>query len=913
MSKQMSSYEINRINFGIMSSEDIKKLSVCEINNPKLTGPNSVYDEKLGTLDNNKKCIQCKEDNKKCPGHFGHIVLHYPIIHPLYFKHVINFLKCFCLSCHSLMFTEDQLKLDNIMSYSKKSRFNKILEKLEKTDICPNCSQIHPKIIYVASESTIYKDHKTKNESHKTQLSENEIFCIFDRIKDSDIKLLGLAPKYTHPRNLIIEVLPVLPPVARPYIIADNLTCDDDLTIQYVEIIKLNNLLADTELAENKKIKHIQSIKFRIKCLFDNSQEKQRHTNGRPIKGIKKRLAGKEGQIRNNLMGKRVDKSARSVIGPDPTLRLNEIAVPRKIGKILTIPERVNNYNISKLTTLVNNNQANFIIKHDGKTRINLQYALFRKGTELLYGDVIKKVSGQSEVVGTYFNYILKPGDKIIRNGEELKDIKYMEKKKITLNIGDIVERHLRDGDILLLNRQPTLHKGSMIAQVIKLRDAKTIRMNLAITKTFNADFDGDEMNLHAPASPEEETELRYLSSVQNVIISAQSSKANITIVQDALIGNYLMTCPNQKLTKEWFFQICMSGDGNKFTIDNILKKIQKIRKVMRKFGKKVQAFNGRGLFSLCLPDGLLYEKKNNANTDEKSVKIYDGVLYEGVINKGILGGSHNSLIQIINKEYGNNECIDFINNVQFIANAWLLYHGFSVGIADCIATKSDEINAVVTRCFVEAKGVEETTSHEFIREVKINAALSRARDNGMRIAKEALDKDNNFISTVTSGSKGDFFNIAQITGLLGQQNFSGQRIQPTLNNNTRTLPHYPFEIKDKETEYESKGFIKNSFIRGIDPREFFPHAITGREGVTDTAMKTAQTGYIQRRMVKLGEDVQIKSDGTVRNATGSIYQFNYGNDGLDSEKVVIVNGKPQICDINRIINHLNFEYETTK
>ena len=901
--------EIKEVCFGIMTSDEIKRLSVCEINNPKLTGPNTVYDENLGTMDNNKHCIQCKGDNKKCPGHFGHIVLNYPIIHPLYYKHVIMFLKCFCLSCSSLMFTKDQLKLNGMLKYAKESRFNKILDLLEKTDICPCCSNIHPKIIFVSSENTIYMIHKSKSQIIKTVLNETEIFTIFDNIKDDDIKLLGLSHDFIHPRNLIIEVLPVLPPIARPYIIADNITCDDDLTLQYVEIIKLNNSLADESIHETKKIKYTQSIKFRIRCLFDNSQEKQRHTNGRPIKGIKKRLAGKEGQLRNNLMGKRVDKSARSVIGPDPTLRLDEISVPVKISKILTYPVRVNRYNIKQLTDLVNNNKANFITKNNGKTRINLQYALFRKGTELLYGDIIKKTNGTQETVGTYFDYILKPGDKIIRNGEELKDVKYVEKKHIKLDYGDVVERHLQNGDILLLNRQPTLHKGSMIAQKIIIRDAKTIRMNLAITKTFNADFDGDEMNLHVPATPEGETELRYLSSVKNVLISCQSSKPNITIVQDALIGNYLMTLPDKKLRKDQFFQVCMAGDGEKFKVDNILKKIQIIRRVMKKFGKKVQAFTGRGLFSLCLPDGFMYEKKNNAHANEPIVKIYNGVLYEGVINKGVLG-SHNSLIHVINKEYGNDAVIDFINNVQFIANAWLIYNGFSVGIADCIATKSDEINAVVTRCFVEAKGVEATTTNPYIREVKINAALSKARDNGMRIAKEALNKDNNFLSTVTSGSKGDFFNIAQITGLLGQQNFSGQRIQPTLNNNTRTLPHYKFEKLDKETEYESKGFIKNSFIHGINPREFWFHAITGREGVTDTAMKTAQTGYIQRRMVKIGEDIQIKNDGTVRNSVGSIYQFKYGNDGLDAEKAIIVDGKPQVCDVKRLVDNLNFHCE---
>ena len=179
-----------------------------------------------------------------------------------------------------------------------------------------------------------------------------------------------------------------------------------------------------------------------------------------------------------------------------------------------------------------------------------------------------------------------------------------------------------------------------------------------------------------------------------------------------------------------------------------------------------------------------------------------------------------------------------------------------------------------------------------------------------MRIAKEALADDNNFVATVTSGSKGDYFNIAQITGLLGQQNFTGQRIQPTLNNNRRTLPHYPFDIPDKETEYESKGFIKNSFIHGLNPREFWFHAVPGREGVTDTAMKTAQSGYIQRRMVKMGEDIKVDNDTTVRNSRGFIYQFQYGDDGLDGSQTVVKQGEPTVCDVSRLVDKLNLESE---
>ena len=918
-SSELNNSVIGSIEFGILSPEEIKNMSVVRIFSNKLSGPNSIYDEAMGPIDNGKICPSCGKDNKTCPGHFGHIELNYKIIHPLYYRIVLLFLKCYCVKCSSCLLTPEQLKLAGLLKYQKEHRFIKIVDKCEKIDMCPVCQSVQPKILYVASEGNIYMNYKTREESIRTQLNESEIENIFQNISAKSIKLLGLNPTNTHPKNLILSCLPVIPPIARPYVVSDSVTCDDDLTLQYLEIQKTNNHLEDNSLSESKKAKYIQSLKFRIKCLFDNSQDKAKHTNGRPVKSIKKRITGKEGQIRNNLMGKRVNKSGRTVIGPDPTVGLGEIGIPPEMAKILTYPEKVTNHNIEYLTQLVSQNKANFVQRND--QRINLKYALFRKGTDLLYGDEIERTlpSGKKLHLKNTENttITLKPGDKLFRNGSELTELEYPCRKEFALRIGDIVQRHLHQGDIVLLNRQPTLHKGSMLAQRIKIIKGKTIRMNLAITKTFNADFDGDEMNIHAPSTPECVAELQELSATKNNLISEQSSKPNITIVQDALLGNYLMTKPGHKMSREIFFQIACAGRG--WTPNYILNKIQQIRRVMKAKGKRIQAYTGKGLFSLMLPEDLCYVRENKGNPTEPTVRIHKGVLWEGTINKSILGSSHGSLIQILYKEYSADVAVEFINNVQFIAYAWLLQFGFSIGIDDCVATKTSEIDHVVTKSFVEAQGIEETTTNPLIREVKVTASLSKARDNGMKIAKEALGLENNFVSTVTSGSKGDFFNIAQITGVLGQQNFSGARIPKTMTGCTRTLPFYPLETEEHETnnalskelEYESRGFIRNSFIHGINPREFWFHAVTGREGVTDTAMKTAQSGYIQRRMVKVGEDVAVKYDGTVRNANESIIQFKYGNNGLDPANTVIVDGKPQICDIGRLADRINLDYES--
>ena len=384
-------------------------------------------------------------------------------------------------------------------------------------------------------------------------------------------------------------------------------------------------------------------------------------------------------------------------------------------------------------------------------------------------------------------------------------------------------------------------------------------------------------------------------------------------IVQDSLLGAYKMTLGVQEIRKDQFFDISLKTNLN---ITEVMDKIQHIRKILKQKNKKIQCFNGKGLISLILPNDLIYEKKNNADPNEPILKIFRGVLYEGALDKSVLGSTHNSLIQTIYKEYNADMASVFIDNIQFITNSWLLINSFSIGIEDCMVRgekQIKEIENVVKKCYIEAERIKKTTSHQGVREMRIVSSLSKAKDIGLRIAKESLSKENNFLSTVGSGSKGDFFNIAQITGLLGQQNLKGQRVQPVLNNGKRTLPHYPFENLTIEDEYESRGFIASSFITGLNPHEFFFHAMSGREGVSDTAMGTSSTGYIQRKIIKMTEDIKIQYDGTVRDMTGKIYEMAYGENMLDPVNTIKVNGDQEVCDISRLVEKLNMNYECKK
>ena len=903
--------EISSIEFGLYSEAEILKISVCKIDNPKKQGYGTVYDERMGTTDSSKICETCGQNAEKCPGHFGHIELNEPIIHPLFYKRVISFLNCFCMNCHRLIILKEQIYIDGLNKYKGETRFTKIQEKIKKVDMCchSDCNCDQPLYKFMTAESTVCKIYESKDKGKSSvPVSVYDIKKLFDNISKEDIELIGFDSRLVHPSCLIITVLPVLPICDRPFVKADGNICDDDLTNQYVEIIKANNNIVSTkkkDMNETSKQKFIATLRFRILTTFNNGQGKAKHTtNGRAIKGIKERLAGKEGQFRTNIMGKRCNQSGRSVIGPDPTLKFGEIAVPEAMANILTVPVSVTEFNIEKLQKLCDNGRIDSVLKNGGTTRINIKR--YRKGTKLIQDDVIKR--GEKEIVVVTGREPVIQGDVIIRNGQILDKL-LPQNRPYPLEIGSVVERKLQDGDWVLLNRQPTLHKASMLGMQVKVKPHRTIRMNLAVTKPFNADFDGDEMNIHVPQSIPAMKELEDLTAAKHNIISPQSSKPNVAIVQDSLLGAYRMTLGWQKIKKEQYFNISMKLDLNHSVTD----RIEHINKIYKQMGKDQDAYCGRGIISLFLPIDLNYTSNNDGMSDEPTLKIFRGVLYEGALTKQVIGSAHNSLIQIIFKEYGPDGAAHFIDCVQFSTNEWNMIRAFTVGLGDCLITnpkRQEEIQDVIQKCYIEADGIKSTTTHRGIQELRVNAALNKAKDIGLRIAKDSLNPDNNFLSTVISGSKGDFFNIAQITGLLGQQNLRGKRVPFTLNNQTRTLPHYPFGELNNTLEYEARGFIASSFINGLNPREFYFHAMSGREGISDTAMGTATSGYMQRRIIKLTEDIKILHDGTVRDAYGNIYQMVYGENGFDPTSFIKVKGEHEICNIERIADKLNTQFE---
>ena len=483
---------------------------------------------------------------------------------------------------------------------------------------------------------------------------------------------------------------------------------EDDITHIIVNIIKANKTLEEkiTNNANGTVIDDWTTVlQYYVATLVDNkipgvAAVAQR--SGRPLKSIKERLNGKGGRVRGNLMGKRVDYSARSVITPDPQLSIRELGVPLKIAKNLTKPITVNNKN------------KNFILK------------LIRNGPD------------------TY------PGAKILekKNGESIS-LRYVDRESIRLQNGDRVHRHMLDGDGILFNRQPTLHRLSMMCHIVKIMpEGDTFRMNVGDTKPYNADFDGDEMNLHMPQDEEAEIELLNLAAIQTQIISPANNKSIIGIFQDSLLGCYTFTSSKIEYDARKAMNLLMGVT----TVD--IEKFPANREIISNFDMLTQ---------ILPPISLKYKSKKYKDDEEYStsnnvIEIQNGVYLRGQIEKGVLGDGSKGLIQRIYNDYGDLASADFIDNLQNIITEYMKYNSYSVGISDLIANKqtNDAIIAVIADKKKNVNNLIDQThlgifenktgkSNEAEFETQVNNILNQASLEAGKIGRSNLHRDNRF------------------------------------------------------------------------------------------------------------------------------------------------------------------------
>ncbi|ODQ55873.1 Rna polymerase II [Saitoella complicata NRRL Y-17804] len=869
---------VEEVQFGIMSPEEIKAMSVAKIEYPETfdesnTRPRigGLLDPRLGTIDRQFKCQTCDGEQNDCPGHFGHIELARPVFHIGFLKHIKKILECVCYNCGKLKVDEDDDKVKHLRKAKyipPAARLSIIHAAAKGKMVCaanPPAEEVNNadgtrKIGHGGCgnpQPTIRRDglrlvgtwKKAKDAegapADKKILTPLEIQNVFKHISSEDLAFMGLSEGYARPDWMIISILPVPPPQVRPSIDqGTGVRNNDDLTHKLSDIIKANSSLrrCEQEGAPAHVVNEFADLlQYHVATYMDNDiagQPQALQKGGRPIKAIRARLKGKEGRLRGNLMGKRVDFSARTVITGDPNLGLDELGVPRSIAKTLTYPERVTPYNIKKLTELVRN--------------------------------------GPTEHPGAKF---------VIRESGDRMDLRFNKTAgSIALHYGDIVERHINDGDVVLFNRQPSLHKMSMMCHKIKVMPYSTFRLNLSVTTPYNADFDGDEMNMHVPQSEETRAELGGICWVPRQIVSPQSNKPVMGIVQDTLCGVRKLTLRDEMLSKD--------------AVMNILLHVPEWDGYMPPpaIMKPKPMWTGKQILSKAIPKGINLSREDGKDYNPLSdagMLIMDGEIIYGVVDKKTVGATPGGLVHIIMREKGPEVCRDFFNGIQRVTNYWFLHNGFSIGIGDTIAdpktmqsinetiaAAKDRVTAIINDAHLNRLKPDAGMTLRITFESKVSKELNEARDTVGKNAEASLKKSNAVKQMVSAGSKGSFINISQMSACVGQQMVEGARVP--FGFQYRSLPHF---AKDDYSP-ESRGFVENSYLRGLTPQEFFFHAMAGREGLIDTAVKTAETGYIQRRLVKALEDVMVQYDGTVRNSLGDIIQFAYGEDGLDGVEV---------------------------
>ncbi len=808
---------ISAISFNILSPDVIREVAKVRVVTSELYDADGypieggVMDPRLGVIDPGLKCRTCSGGVGDCPGHFGYIELAKPIIHVLYTKIISDLLKITCHKCSRTMVETE------------------IGEGGEQPHKCPHCKATQKKIKF-AKPYAFYED--------KTELTPMDIRERFEKIPDADLKRIGFNGG--RPEWLILTLFPIPPVTMRPSItLGSGERSEDDLTHKLVDIVRINQ-----SLKENMDIGAPEFIisdlwelvQYHVSTYFDNEltgAPLARHRSGRPLKGLVQRLKGKEGRIRGNLLGKRVNFSSRTVISPDPNISINEVGVPEMVAKELTIPEFVTANNIKSIKELISAGTVNYFVRPDGRR---------------------------------------------IKVGE-------LNRKDVTegITMEWIAERQLQNGDIVLFNRQPSLHKVSIMGHRVRIMPGNTFRIAPSVCPPYNADFDGDEMNLHALQTEEARTEAKLLMEVQNNLMSPRFGGPIIGMDMDQVSGIYLLT-KNALLTKKEAAQL-FADAGIDIDIPD------------------KEKFTGKDVFSLILPKELgiggykatSCEKCTNCKEEKCEhdawVVVENGTIKSGVMDAASVGALKGKVIKAMEGVVSNETIKQFIDNAGRIAVAYLSRRGFSIGISDLDLPKPTQkkIEEYIEGCIKDAnKLVEKYKKGELhpmpgmTLKQSLEAQIMNTLSSGVSMVSEMVAdtiKENDLLSMAFSGAKGSLVNTTQMAAVIGQETILGKRIKKGYMR--RTLSH----IKPGDLSPMAKGFVSHGFKNGLTPFELFWNIMNGREGLMDKSLRTRKSGYMQRRLVNALQDLKLMKDGTVRNAYGDLVQFVCGEDGVDPAK----------------------------
>jgi DNA-directed RNA polymerase III subunit RPC1 len=894
-------------------------------------------DDRMGISSKVGKCETCGEGLDACNGHFGHIKLALPAFHVGYLKQIIEVLHCICKDCSRVLLAEDErrrflrsMRRPGIDNLQRSSVARKVMVECRKKRSCGYCGAVngtvrkvpgHPlKIIhnrYDAFNRSVAKNKKPPpgkvdfDQSFQTvKLAEPSldkhlkkavddmhplrVLNLFKKISPEDCELLCMIPEDARPEMLIWEYMPVPPVALRPSVQQDGGATEDDVTNKIGDICQISSIIR-TGLRNGFALQMLMEqwdfLQLQI-AMYINSDVPGLKQQGlqKSMRGFCQRLKGKQGRFRQNLSGKRVDFSGRTVIGPDPNLGIDEVAVPERVAKNLTYPEKATRYNIDKLRKLIRTGAlqhpgANYII--NGQTKQKFSLLGFSK----------------------HFN----------------KDEK-LAKAAAKLKIGDVVERHLEDGDIVLFNRQPSLHKLSILSHRAKVRPWRTFRLNECVCNPYNADFDGDEMNLHVPQTEEARTEAMELMGVKHNLATPKNGTPIIAAIQDFITAAFLLSSKNNFYDRTTFCQICnymFNGDG---AYDPDTGETLPVEIPPPTVLKPQMLWTGKQVFNVLMRPNKQSRVLVNLEAAGKQFKHTPGLAPDldpndsylvirnsevmcGVMDKATVGdGKKDSVFYVMMRDFGPDHAVQGMNRLAKLSARWLTNNGFSLGISDVtpgdklVSRKQTLVESAYAECdrliklFKEGKLERDAgCDQEKTMENRIGGILSKVRQDAGDICFDELSRWNAPLIMAKCGSKGSNINVSQMVASVGQQMIGGARVADGFHH--RTLPHFPKASRQPA----SKGFVSNSFFSGLNPSEFIFHAMSGREGLVDTAVKTAETGYMSRRLMKSLEDLSAQYDDTVRNSSGGIVQFQYGDDHLDP---VDMEGKAKPVNFERTFSH---------
>ncbi|KAJ9624864.1 DNA-directed RNA polymerase III subunit C1 (rpo31) [Taxawa tesnikishii (nom. ined.)] len=877
---------------GNKSAQEIAKQSVVEVSDrnvydlgavpgaPRTLTNHGPLDPRLGTSSKTGKCETCWQDLKECNGHFGVVKLALPAYHIGYFKKIIEVLQIICKNCSRVLLPEESrrkylraLRRPDLDSLRKDGICKKVVEEAKKTKVCAYCDEIngtvkkvagHPiKLVHVKYSTYLASNAKSK-EKPKSMVEFEKSFetaregmpeldkhikrafddmnplralNLFRRVTSTDVELLGMDPSAGRPEMLIWQNIPAPPVAIRPSVAQEGASTEDDITNKLGDIIQINTLLK-ASLKGGQPVNKILEMSGKRFCI------RKAASRFLPTPQRKART------FQGNLSGKRVDFSGRTVISPDPNLSIEEVAVPTRIATNMTYPEKVTRYNIEKLRQCVRNGKkvhpgANFVIKADGSRKV-------------------------LEVLGRI--------GKLDQTADQLR-------------IGDIVERHLEDGDIVLFNRQPSLHKLSILSHFAKVRPHRTFRLNECVCNPYNADFDGDEMNLHVPQTEEARTEAINLMGVKHNLATPKNGTPIIAAIQDFITGAFLSSSKDNFFDRKTFTQIVGFMFHDDVVIDPETGEKLSIEIPPPTVWKPQRLWTGKQIWNVLMRPNkkmnvLVNLEAKYMSEDDQYLVIRNSEVMCGVMDKATVGdGKKDSVFYVLMRDFGPDYAVQGMNRLARLSARWLTNQGFSLGISDVYPSeelKRKKMNLI--------KVAEEETW----KLIDLFNKGQLQRDAGCDEEMTMENRVSGILSKVRQDA-GSAINVSQMVAAVGQQIIGGKRVLNGFQD--RTLPHFPKGSRDAA----AKGFVANSFFTGLNPSEFIFHAMSGREGLVDTAVKTAETGYMSRRLMKSLEDLSAHYDDTVRNSSSGIVQFQYGDDKLDP---VDMEGKAKPVNFDRSFTH---------